>query len=533
MARSSLLGYLILTCFISLVIIGIGGCENATKHYSRAAGEYERYHKGWYEKAELVNKGERLFYKANKLLYEMHPAGRISNRFHVYIDNDTLEVSFKKGKRKVDHLMVRNGMMTYQLKNTCFNKNNTVYNPAQLKEDFRQLQNILNRLHPSLHGPITKHDFNQKCFRSHKALETSMSVEDFYKIVGPIVTSLGCGHTSIWMPRGYWEDSTRSLFPIEMVFLRDGVSSKRMFDNSRALPYGSRILSVNGEPVMSLVNNLKPYISADAYSNGYRNYRLNRRFSYLYALIYGYPNAFNIEYQPPQSRETKSCSCEPTTVKNIRNNFEFSPVLELSFKEPERLAVIRISSFYYLNNKRFCEFVDRAFKEIYNNGTPNLIIDIRGNDGGCPFCAAHLLSYLANESFTYFEEPYGKFAELAEPVSVQEKRFQGNLFILIDGGCFSTSGQFCSLLKYHKIGRLIGSETGGAHICNESHKIIELKNTRLRLQVARSSFGTAVEGLQQRQGIRPDDLIEQTISEFQQGIDPVMDYAIKLCKENI
>ena len=81
-----------------------------------------------------------------------------------------------------------------------------------------------------------------------------------------------------------------------------------------------------------------------------------------------------------------------------------------------------------------------------------------------PFCAAHLLSYLADESFTYFEKPYGKFAELAEPVSVQEKRFRGNLYILIDGGCFSTSGQFCSLLKFHKIGQLIGSEPGGAHI---------------------------------------------------------------------
>ena len=192
-----------------------------------------------------------------------------------------------------------------------------------------------------------------------------------------------------------------------------------------------------------------------------------------------------------------------------------------------------ISSFNYIDNEQFCSFVDRSFEEIYNNSTSSLIIDIRGNFGGCLFCAAHLLSYLADESFIYFEKPYGKYAELAEPVSIQEKRFTGNLFILIDGGCFSTSGQFCSLLKFHNIGRLIGSETGGAHICNASEKIIELKNTRLRVEVARGSFETAVKGMTETHGVRPDDLIEHTVDAFQSGVDPVMDHAIKLSKEHI
>jgi len=73
------------------------------------------------------------------------------------------------GVQLVDLLMVQNGTKTYQLKNTSFKEDQKVYNRTQLKEDFRQLQNILNRLHPSLHGPISQHEFNQLCYLAHEA----------------------------------------------------------------------------------------------------------------------------------------------------------------------------------------------------------------------------------------------------------------------------------------------------------------------------------------------------------------------------
>jgi hypothetical protein len=440
---------------------------------------------------------------------------------------DTLSISFKKRRGKVEHLIVYDGRDTYQLNRINKGERQKIFTRDQLKEDFRQLQNIINRLHPSLHGPISPHEFNQLCFKAHEAIDSVLSVEDFYKIVGPIVTSLGCGHTSVWMPRDYWEENNTGLFPLELIFLKDGTCVKKGYDNCADIPYGSQIILINGEPIEEIIDNLKSYISADAFSNGYRNYRLNKRFSYLYALQYGLHEKFTVVYKGPEENVLRVSSCAPVSVARIRENFRFSPVLELNFIDPEVLAMIRISSFYYLDNQKFCDFIDSAFEELHKKGTPNLIIDIRRNDGGCPLCAAHLLSYLAEEPFVYFEEPYGKFADLAKPISVKENRFRGELFILIDGGCFSTSGQFCSLIKFHKIGQLIGTETGGAHICNESKKTIELKHTRLQLQVARGSFGTAVEGLSANQGVRPDILIEPTIQAFQKGVDPVLEYAIR------
>jgi hypothetical protein len=40
-----------------------------------------------------------------------------------------------------------------------------------------------------------------------------------------------------------------------------------------------------------------------------------------------------------------------------------------------------------------------------------------------------------------------------------------------------------------------------------------------------------IHGFSDDHGMRPDDLIEPAIEEFQRGIDPALNYAIKLSKE--
>lgn len=520
------------TYYAIILVIVFSSCQKESSKFINAVGEYEIYNNGWYEISNILLDGEGLQYVVNGKGYEMISENYSRNRFTVFMENDTLDIRFKIRKRQVTNLIVDDGIRIYHLNRAKQPDRYQIFNRTHLKEDFRQLQNILNRLHPSLHGAMSSRDFNQLCLKAHEAIDTSMTVSSFYNIVGPIVTRLGCGHTAIWMPPGYWDEVKEGLFPLELVFLKDGTAVAKDINRSGIIPHAAQIESINGKPIQGIIQNLKPYISADAFSNGYRRYRLNKRFSYLFALQYGFYDEFEIVYRDPITKMIQSAACNSTTSAKVRRNYRFSPVLKLNFLDSKDLATIRISSFYFIDNNKFTDFIDSAFYELRKRGTRNLILDIRGNDGGCPFCASHLLSYLATESFTYFEKPYGKFADLADPVSIQEMRFRGKLFILIDGGCFSTSGQFCSLLKYHKIGRLIGSETGGAHICNESNKIIQLKNTRLQLKVARSSFGTAVDGFSDDHGIQPDDLIEPAIEEFQRGIDPVLNYAIKLSKES-
>jgi len=104
----------------------------------------------------------------------------------------------------------------------------------------------------------------------------------------------------------------------------------------------------------------------------------------------------------------------------------------------------------------------------------------------------------------YFARIYPQYESFAKPIPRAAGSFDGKLYVLINGGCFSSTGHFCGLLKYHKIGIFIGTETGGTYECNDARQMFELRNTRFRLFVARMTFTAAIKDLPQFRGIIPD-----------------------------
>jgi hypothetical protein len=137
--------------------------------------------------------------------------------------------------------------------------------------------------------------------------------------------------------------------------------------------------------------------------------------------------------------------------------------------------------------------------------------------------------YLEHEPVPYFAEPYGRYAEFANPIPLTEKRFTGNLYTLLDGRCFSTNGHFCALLKYHKIGKFIGTGSGATYTCNAGRDLmVRLNNTRFMLYFGRTPFAVAVEGMNKREPIKPDYPVHETIQDMLDGRDLYMETALKL-----
>jgi len=184
---------------------------------------------------------------------------------------------------------------------------------------------------------------------------------------------------------------------------------------------------------------------------------------------------------------------------------------------------------YYQARDKFKSFIDESFGRIRRAGVQNLILDLRDNGGGDPFCTTHLLSYLEPRPVPYFTRVYPNgYESFAEPIPRAAGAFSGKLFVLINAGCFSSTGHFCALLKYHKIGTFIGTETGGTYECNDASREIHLKNTRLRLFIARITFTAALQGIPRYKGIVPDISVEPGISDHLSGKDPVKERALAI-----
>jgi hypothetical protein len=402
----------------------------------------------------------------------------------------------------------------------------------EVQEDFQGLQKTIEGLHPALYKFTDKVTYDAIFEEQFKSIDRDMSGHEFYRIAAPLVARIGCGHSMIRVPQSWWDNAPDRFFPLRLVFLHEKTFALQSYEESGKIPSGSEIVSINDIPISSITEQLLSGISADGYNRSYRIDHLNRRFPYLYALHYGFPEGFRVTYRHPDSGQMQSILLSPVSGVTLAAANPWRSLLTFDLLEEKSAAILKMNNFnYYQEEERFFAFVDSAFNKIYQANIQNLILDLRDNDGGDPFCTTHLLSYIAPRPIPYFAKPYGKYGDLAKPIPLADQRFRGNLFILINGKCFSSTAHLCALLKFHNIATFVGSETGGTYTCNDAKTIIPLTNTRLRLQVPQRSFAVAVEGMPKNRGIQPDYPVEPGIEDLIEGRDTILEYTLNLVKK--
>ena len=408
------------------------------------------------------------------------------------------------------------------------------FTPEQLQEDFRLMRRVVERLHPVKYDYISKEDFVSLSDQRIAQLSESGRLEDAFRVFASQMAQLGCMHSNVWMPSGYWNNLSGKLFPIKMKFIGEDAYAYRSYSETDSLPPGSKIISINGKPMGEILRNLKTVMSADARSDQYKKFRLGFRFPLIYSLFYGHPDSFAVVYQVPGEETGRKAVIQPVPTQRIWRNMREPRDLDMEIRQDISAAVMTIPHFsYYNDHDRFFGFVDGSFAEIEEKGIKNLIIDLRGNNGGDPFCAVRLFSHIAHEPVPYFSRPYGRYAKLAEPIPLAENHFKGKLYVLIDGGGASTTGHLLGLLKYHKIGTLIGEETGATYVCHDAHNSFVLKHTRFQVWVATGTFASAVQDLPRDRGILPDIPVFQTPEDIASGRDTVLEHTLSLIRGQV
>jgi hypothetical protein len=399
----------------------------------------------------------------------------------------------------------------------------------ELHEDFQQLRLTIEGLHPALYNFTSKNQFDSLFDATKTRLNQPMPASELLKIVSPLVTAIGCGHSNISLPDEYWYNQSDHYFPMKL-FIKDDQAFILTGDpRYPELAGGSELLSINGTLVKDIIEYLYTVIPSDGNREGYKSVQLSRYFSAIYAGYYGFPERFTIIYRKKESADNESIELKSVSKHQLADADRRNSGLSFDVLTQNNSGLLTINHFdYYQDLNRFTTFIDSVFHVIKSKNLSGLILDLRNNAGGDPFSAAYLFSYLISSPLPYFAGKFGKYAKLAEPIIPHNNSFSGELFILTNGGCFSTTGHLCALLKYHQIGRFVGEETGGTYTCNDAKAIIPLKNSMLRLQVAQRSFAVAVEGMDIRAGVKPDFEVSQSVSDYIQGIDTVKEYAIRV-----
>ncbi len=416
---------------------------------------------------------------------------------------------------------------------TLVDTNEVLFSVADMQQDFNQMRQTLENEHCCLYEYTSKNNFDSLFQHQYDLITSPLHPNEFYNILSPITAKIGCMHTAIWMPSSYWERNSGNLFPLQVKLIEDYMVVSGKYNDTTQVPVGSIILEINEKPVHEIIEEMRLNISADAFNIYFINSQIEKRFPFYYASRYGFPEKYTITYALPGRKTRVTEEIEPATDQAVRTivykNFRHPP-LTLEIQEDKSTAVMTIPTFiYYDRVDYFKNFLDSSFSVILAKKIQNLILDLRGNDGGDPFCSVPLLSYLEKEPVPYYAEPYGRYAEFVKPIPMAEKHFTGNLYVLLDGYCGSTNGHFSALLKYNNIGKFLGTPSGATYKCNAGRDTeINLDRTGMILTFGRTTYAAAVTGMDKTKPIMPDYPVEITYNDFLNGKDVFMEKALML-----
>ena len=420
---------------------------------------------------------------------------------------------------------------------------NDQFGSKALKSDFIQMRTALEKMHPALYRFTKKEQFDILFQEAYRSLEQPKTLLEFNKIISAIFAQIGCGHSIVVVPKDFRKNSPERFFPLDIRFLGYRAYVYGNVHPESKIPLGAEILSINGKSMWEITRNLTKIMSSDGNRMPNKIYQLNSKFVVYYMFYHYFPEEYHVSYLEPGKEIPQSVSIRSvnrgdlSTYRKGRKKVQTStddPTLNLEMEDRMETAIITIKSFgfYGDRNKEFFRFIDDAFLEIKEKGMKTLIVDLRGNSGGDPYCANYLLSYLAKKSFKYFDKKYEGYGILNQPTTISKNHFSGKLYILIDEGGFSTTGHLGALLRYHKIGTLVGAETGASYECNDNTKTVKLENTGLQLYIPTQTYTVAVKGMSMGKGIIPDIPVKINVSDLLKKEDSIKKLLFDLIKKN-
>lgn len=409
---------------------------------------------------------------------------------------------------------------------------NRTFDREAYTEDLNQLVDSIQKHHPQPYEFITEDSFNSLVEEKKASISDATTLGEFIWICKTIIAAVGCSHSQVGIVSRLGEINIPPsiLFPMEVKYIDSNLYVIDPLSNETIIKPGAEILSINSISVEQLKREMKKVISSDGYNQNLKDEHLNFDFRTFCAFQLHFPKKYMVTIN---DKETPK---EIELIKTDRPIKEHKPIirenrLRFEIVSNNSLAIITIENFIFYNEdfSIFQAFIDDCFGQIKQNKIEELVIDIRDNPGGDPFCASYLMQHFTDKPFRYYREGTNDYySEIIRMIPPHKNRFTKKPYILINGNCESASGQFASLVRAHDIGVFVGQETGSTYSCNSNTINFSLDNTGIFTNLATLTFQTNVHGFSKERGIAPDYEIKPEISDLLNGRDLEMEKVINL-----
>ena len=288
----------------------------------------------------------------------------------------------------------------------------------QAARDARILERALRELHPALTKYQDQASIDAAFARFQARAQAARSAGAMYLAASELAAAVRCGHT--WtnvLNQAGASKATLLDARDKLPLLLDLVERRWLVlaSTDPAVQPGDEVLAVDGIPAAAMVERLLPYLRADGSSDGKRLRQLSHgrgdysQMDILWPLLSPpQPAGYRLRLRGADGAEREATVAatglaEREATLAAAGHRPPDPAWRFSIEGDTGLLVLPTFSFW---NSQFdwSAFLDNAFDQLRVRAVPNLVIDIRANEGGDGAIGNRLLAHLLRAPLDYTAE---------------------------------------------------------------------------------------------------------------------------------
>lgn len=389
--------------------------------------------------------------------------------------------------------------------------------PAAMQADIAILFDAYASLHPGLYRYLTRVEFQRERQRLDRFAATPRTLGDFYLALTAFTASIRCGH-SYPNPANQTPAVAATLFgkpdrlPFAFVWLDRRMIVTADLGSGHHLPAGSEVVAIDGIDARDMLARMLPYARTDGSNDARKVADLGipgdadqPSFDVLRTLLFpsSGPSA-RVVVRADGRTVTVTCPLMTATARDavLRHPSNDSPY-GWTFEVRDTIGILTMPTWAVFRDQwDWRGFIDASVDTAIDRKLSGIVIDVRDNGGGLD-CGAAIIARLIEAPLTadsysrhvrYRKIPdrlaphlktwdrsfrdWGAsasgpdaagFYTLTRPgdasdtdtIQPKGRRFAGNVAVLVGPKNASATLGFARLLRRHRLGTLVGEQTGG------------------------------------------------------------------------
>lgn len=452
----------------------------------------------------------------------------------------------------------------------------TIY-PEKLKHDLEVFRSALHRAHPDPYRYRSGRAIDSAFDRARDSLVVPMDTEAFMALLLDALRGIGdaglCMERSA-QPEQAFARATRIL-PVRVRIIEGSVYLDEEMKGFRSLPVGSRMISVNGVPISTVLERTRAFLIGEGDNTTHIDMLLEQQFPWLLVRAFGERSSYRIGFETEGKRrdEVVFAMTGDEVARTERPSSTLLQPWHYTWDAASRTMWVRLSDMRVEVLARYGQdpagFIDHLLRELKQSTTYAVVLDVRGAVGSDVDIVEEVFSAVATAPFRVFrsismrsgipaddrpwielpEELYasadGKniqeppvLTDLldtnSEPVQPHPKAFAGKVYVVCDGGTRGTAAALVMLAKRTRRARIVGEETGSNAASftagKEARVVAPNSGTVLHIPLVKYVPDGELEGAPDR-GEIPHHVVHQAPADIARGRDTVKASLLELIKE--